>query len=175
MSLERKDSIMVEPRKVKFAAKKKENENIKFRTFLKGHADPEELDKQFLELHNELFANYDCNRCRNCCKEFYGEIPAEEVERDAVYLGLDIDQFKLTYLVSDEFGIKYRTKNMPCDFLLENGDCMLGDCKPDNCKKYPYTNQPDRMESLLGMLNAVEVCPVAYEIFERLKKIYGFR
>lgn len=41
---------MIAPRKVKFEAKKKEKENIEFRTFLKCNADEEELDKQFKEL-----------------------------------------------------------------------------------------------------------------------------
>ena len=35
---------MIAPRKVKFEAKKKENENIEFRTFLKCNADEKELD-----------------------------------------------------------------------------------------------------------------------------------
>ena len=60
---------MIAPRKVKFEAKKKENENIEFRTFLKCNADEKELDEQFKKLHEELFANYDCSRCRNCCRE----------------------------------------------------------------------------------------------------------
>ena len=38
---------MITPRKVKFEAKKKENENIEFRTFLKCNADEKELDEQF--------------------------------------------------------------------------------------------------------------------------------
>lgn len=38
---------MIAPRKVKFEAKKKENENIEFRTFLKCNADEKELDEQF--------------------------------------------------------------------------------------------------------------------------------
>jgi hypothetical protein len=49
---------MVQPRKVKFMAKKKLNENMRFRTFLKCNVDREELDKQFLHLHNELFEHY---------------------------------------------------------------------------------------------------------------------
>ena len=48
---------MITPRKVKFEAKKKENENIEFRTFLKCNADEKELDEQFKKLHEELFAN----------------------------------------------------------------------------------------------------------------------
>ena len=38
---------MIVPRKVKFEAKKRENENIEFRTFLKCNADEKELDEQF--------------------------------------------------------------------------------------------------------------------------------
>lgn len=45
---------MIPPRKVKFMAKKKENENIRFRSYLKIHADEKELDEQFLKLHNEV-------------------------------------------------------------------------------------------------------------------------
>ena len=61
---------MIAPRKVKFEAKKKGNENIEFRTFLKCNADEKELDEQFKKLHEELFAKYDCSRCRNCCKMY---------------------------------------------------------------------------------------------------------
>ena len=68
----------------------------------------------------------------------------------------------------------YHTKNIPCDFLQTDGGCLLGDFKPDSCKKYPYTDQPDRMGSLLSFLDSVSVCPVAYEILERLKQKYGF-
>jgi hypothetical protein len=32
-----------------------------------------------------------------------------------------------------------------------------------------------RLESLYSILDAVEVCPVAFEIFERLKQEYHFR
>ena len=53
---------MIAPRKVRFEAKKKENENLEFRIFLKGHADEKELDKQFKRLHDELFSTYDCSR-----------------------------------------------------------------------------------------------------------------
>jgi hypothetical protein len=69
----------------------------------------------------------------------------------------------------------YNTKHKPCDFLDDQGNCILGDCVPQNCLDYPYTDKPDRMESLLSFLEAVAVCPVAYEICERLKGHYGFQ
>jgi hypothetical protein len=166
--------MMVQPRKVKFMAKKKLNENMRFRTFLKCNADGEELDKQFLHLHNELFENYDCNGCRNCCKQYYGSIPAGEITRDAGYLNMEVSEFIDTYLVNEKAEENYRTKHKPCDFLEENGVCKLGECKPESCEKFPYTNKPGRMESLYSVLDAVEVCPVAFEIFERLKQEYHF-
>lgn len=166
---------MLEPRKVQFAAKKKENENLKFRTYLKYHADEAELDQQFLKLHNELFKDYDCSRCRNCCKMYHGQIPKDDIEQDAKYLGVTIKEFMTNYLSREEKEGMYITKHKPCDFLQQDGECKLGYCKPEDCKKYPYTNQLMRLQSLYSVLDAVSVCPLIFEMFERLKKEYGFK
>lgn len=166
---------MIHPDKIKEEAKKKEKENYRFRSYLKGHADEKKLDKQFLRLHKELFADYDCSTCRNCCKMYRGSIPEEDVEKDAKYLGITTEQFMDFFLEKNEYETGYCTKHQPCDFLQDDGTCRLGDCKPDSCRKYPYTDQPERLWSLLSVLEAVEVCPVAFEIYERLKKEYGFR
>lgn len=166
---------MIPPRKVAFEAKRKENENMRFRTYLKIHADEEDLDQRFLRLHQELFAKYDCDRCRNCCKLFRGSIPVKDIERDAANLQLSSEQFTEKYLEKSEGAEYYNTKHKPCDFLQSDGTCLLGECCPENCKKYPYTNQPERLQSLYSVLKAVEVCPVAFEIYERLKEEYGFK
>lgn len=84
---------MLSPDEVEQAAQRKENKNYKFRAFLKNHADEKELDAQFLRLHNELFADYDCSSCRNCCKLFHAEIPIADIEKDAEHLNLSTDEF----------------------------------------------------------------------------------
>jgi hypothetical protein len=71
--------------------------------------------------------------------------------------------------------MSYKTRHCPCDFLKENGDCALGECKPANCNKYPYTDQPDRIGSLLSIIESASVCPVVYEMLERLKEEYHFK
>lgn len=166
---------MLAPRKVKFEAQKRESENLEFRTFLKCNADEKELDEQFFKLHDELFAQYDCNRCRNCCKMYHGSIPEEDVEKDALYLGIAAADFVKLYLLGKDSEGNYQTKHKSCDFLMADGSCKLEDCKPESCKKYPYTNQPERLWSLYSVLDTVSVCPVAFEIYERLKKEYGFK
>lgn len=166
---------MIAPDKVAAAAQRMERKNIKFRAFLKNHADEKKLDAQFLKLHNELFKDYDCSKCRNCCKMYNAEIPMSDFEKDAAYLNMGVDDFVDTYLKTDKYGISYMTKHKSCDFLQENGECLLGENKPESCAKYPYTNQPERLHSLLSFLNHIEICPVAFEIYERLKVIYNFR
>ena len=167
---------MVVPRKVRYYAQKKEKENIRVRSWLKTNADPDELDLKFKHLHEELFAEYDCSRCRNCCREYHGLIPKKDLEKDAECLNLSVEDFRNRYLQAEEDVSEegYYTKSKPCDFLQESGECILGVCKPVNCVQYPYTDQPDRIGSLLSFLQIIEVCPVAYEICERLKIEYGF-
>lgn len=106
---------------------------------------------------------------------YHGSIPSEDWEKDAKLLDLTKEQFIEKYLIKNEVENTYETKNKPCDFLQEDGSCKLGEYRPESCKKYPYTDQPDRLQSLYSVLNAVEVCPVAFEIYERLKKEYEFR
>lgn len=166
---------MVQPDKIQEEARKKENENFRFRTFLKKFANEEELDRKFLQLHKELFADYDCSKCRNCCKMYRGCIPKKDVARDAKYLGITAEQFVDFFLEKEKYGTGYQTKHMPCDFLQDDGNCRLGDCKPDSCKKFPYTDQPERLWNMLSLLDAASVCPVVYEIFERLKCDYKQR
>ena len=106
---------------------------------------------------------------------YKGSIPKEDLEKDAEYLGITSEQFRDFFLEKNESEMGYQTKHKPCDFLQGDGSCKLGECKLDSCKKYPYTDQPERLWSLLSVLDTVEVCPVAFEIYERLKKEYGFR
>jgi len=166
--------MMVIPDKIQEAARAKEDENVRFRSYLKNHAEEEALDNQFLSLHKELFTDYDCSKCRNCCKMFRGAFEESEISEAADQLLISSQQFKDSFLQSDEILGGYETKNKPCDFLDEDGNCVLGDAKPQSCKDYPYTDQPGRLWSLYTVLNALEICPVVFEIYERLKLEYGF-
>ena len=164
---------MIEPSKLKEAFKKVEAENNAFRIYLKKHANADKLDEQFLRLHNELFANYDCNQCRNCCKELSATFEKEELGPVSAFLEMTESEFTLKY-VEEEYG-EYYLNVKPCCFLKEDGECGLETCKPAACRDYPYTDQPERLFALIGIVESTSVCPVVFEMFERLKKEYGFR
>jgi len=168
---------MVKPNEVKAKAQKLEEQNYKFRTFLKNRADDEELDAQFLLLHKELFTGYDCCKCANCCKMYRITLDNDEVRRIAVFIGSTENDFIAEYLViakpDDEK--PYKIKETPCPFLFEDGRCRIQDCKPDVCTGFPFTDQPDRLSSMYGIIEHAEVCPVVFEILERLKVMYMFR
>jgi Fe-S-cluster containining protein len=132
-------------------------------------------------LHNELFADYDCCACSNCCKTYAIPFLQSEVTVISRFLGKDENEFIDEYLVeSDEIDCdtsehkQYKTMDIPCPFLCDDGKCRIQDCKPSNCKDFPFTDKPDRLESMYAVLDFAEICPVVFEILERLKKLYRF-
>ena len=171
---------MIKPNEVQDRAQKLEEQNYKFRTFLRNRADDDELDAQFLSLHNELFTEYDCCKCANCCKSFSVFLDNDDVKRIAAHLGLSENDFVAKYLIeaepaeSDE-EMPYKFKDKPCSFLCDDGRCQIQDCKPGVCSGFPFTDQPDRLSSMYSIIGHAEVCPVVFEMLERLKVIYRFR
>ena len=165
---------MIKPSDVRSRAETLEEKNNKFRTFLKNRADPDELDKQFLDLHNELFTEYDCTLCRNCCKEYAAVLTEDEVETIAEFLELDKDEFIKQY-VEESRDDSFELRSIPCCFLGADNKCLIESCKPQNCIDYPFTNKPERLWSLFSVIDSTFVCPVVFELIERLKKTYRFR
>ena len=165
---------MVEPKNVRKEAEKRTEENLMFRRFLKLNADEKALDRQFKRLHQEIFPQYDCMKCRNCCKEYEIEIPEKDLERDAKKLGMTKDLMISMFLKRDPKSGIYTVRSETCIFLEANGNCILDNCRPLTCKEYPYTDQPGRMGSLLEVIESAEICPAVFEIYERLKEEYGF-
>ena len=163
---------MISPNNVQAAAAKRKDENLRFRTYLKIHADPDELDRQFLALHKELFTGYDCCRCGNCCRIYSTTLTEEEIVNISIYLGLTRQKFPEDHLIRGMDGLELPA---PCRFLNADGKCRLQDCKPEECKGFPYTDRPHRLESLYSVLSAAEICPVVFEILERLKELYHFK
>ena len=165
---------MIDPKMVGAAEKKIEDENVRFRSFLKNNVDSDELDGHFAAFHEELFASFDCRSCCNCCRSSDTVLTENDIKRIAAFLGVSQEQWiKDCGISKDEDGDLIISA--PCKLLLANGECSVEKVKPQTCREFPHTNKPNRMASLLGILAAASVCPIVFEILERLKKVYGFR
>ena len=163
---------MIDIKDLAILANRKEKENLRFRSYLKTHADEKELDEKFKKLHDKYFKIYDCNKCRNCCKEI--GISMDEYELDNICKYLKIDKNKFVKENLNEHYEEYYFKEHTCKFLDENNNCKIEKCLPRTCKEYPYTNKEERLFSLYSIIANASVCPVVYEILEELKKEYNF-
>ncbi len=156
---------------VKQISKKKLDENYRFRTYLKMNADEKILDRQFKKLHNKYFKDFDCSKCRNCCKVLGVSMDEREVNEICKCYNFDVNELK-NNILKESYG-EYIAH--PCPFLDEDNSCKIKDCLPRTCKEYPYTNKSERLYSLLTIVKNSEVCPVVYKILEDLKVIYNFK
>ncbi len=161
----------VTPQTVHAAALRLRAENARFRVFLKTHAKANELDRQFSRLHEELFSQFDCCQCGNCCREYRTLLTEQEIDGIAKRLNLSEEAFVEDYLVETSDGLAL---DAPCPFLGADGKCAIQDCKPEECRGFPHTDAPGRLERMYSILSFAEACPVLFEILERLKDEYHF-
>jgi Fe-S-cluster containining protein len=160
---------MLEPGKLKEAFAKVEKENWMFRSFLKGE-DEIEVDKLVHKMHRELFDKVDCIACSNCCILTRIALTPKDIEKISRRLGMMKDVFSAKYLRRNDDG-DMEIYETPCPFHTEKG-CSIYDIRPQDCRTYPHTNKTEITSRLIGLVNNCEICPVVFEIFERLKNIY---
>ena len=163
---------MISPADVHDAAAKLEKENLKFRTFLRNHADEDTLDRDFALLHKELFSEEFCIQCGNCCREYSTALNESDIAAIAKYLEITPSAFLREYTEDSCDGPEIKA---PCRFLSSDGRCEIHACKPEDCRSFPYTDKPERIWSLYNTISFASVCPLVFEILQRLKKQYGFR
>ena len=166
---------MIKPSEIRAASNKVEKENMQFRSYLKRTADSDELDQRFHDLHEELFSGYDCSECRNCCRDYTSSFSPPELEKAAECLKMSIKDFSKCFI--DNGGTKsydLLAAGPPCVFLRDGGKCLIEGARPIDCCEFPYTNKSEMITRLRGIMEYAAVCPVVFEVIERLKRIYGY-
>lgn len=153
----------------------KEQENLAFRSFVKN--DLELSDRRFnavvQETTEQVWSHIDCRTCANCCKTQQPVFSRPEAQRIATYMGMTLQDLVAHYLTSDADVGKYITQQRPCPFL-ENNLCTIYTVRPAVCKNYPHLHRNQRSR-LWQLLDNASVCPIVYNVLERLKTQVGFR
>lgn len=122
------------------------------------------------DLHKEAFSKIDCLLCANCCRTTPPIIREQDAKRIAKFLGRSVKQFTKEYLVEDYNG-EVTMNGVPCRFLNTDNSCAIYDIRPEACRRYPHTDEPEYFRRpKLNAANTV-VCPAAYYIAEKLKSI----
>lgn len=155
---------------IEILAKEKEEENWKFRGFLK-QLDIEimELDSIVHQINDEVGAQIDCTECGNCCKNVKPILDKDAISKFASGLKISIGEFREKYLSKDTIDPSKLTFNvLPCPFL-EDSKCLNYECRPKVCSSYPYLHKDKFVFRLWGVVDNYSICPIIFNVYERLK------
>jgi len=159
--------------KIKRIADRNENKNIRFRTFLKGK-DSKKLDSIVHRLNKEISSRIDCDQCGNCCMKMVPGVGDKEIDVFSKIENVSRDVFIEKYTEIDEYGDNRILKGIPCRYLKDK-KCSVSDDRPDACKSFPHLHKPHFNSRTLNMLQLYAICPIVFNVFERLKDEYRFR
>jgi uncharacterized protein len=164
------DKIITDILYIKAKAAEREEENVEFRTYLKYQdLSSEKIDAIVHDILADVTAQIDCTKCGNCCEKIRPTLDDEDIRIFAEGLGLPENQFRTQYLIHEKnFQHKIVFNTMPCPFL-EDRKCVNYDNRPKECRSYPHLHKADITGRLLGILFNYEICPIVFNVYERLK------
>lgn len=169
------DRIIREIPLVQRYAAQKEDENWRFRTFVKHRLDMEDgdLDALVRATTDEVWGQFDCTQCGNCCRSLQVVVDRADIARLAARLNLTTSEFTRRYVKYDETGDGYFAA-MPCPFLKDNL-CTVYEDRPTACRDFPYLHQQSFRTRMMMLIQNTAVCPIVYNTCEELKSKLPFR
>ena len=137
-----------------------DEENWEFRSWLKQYA-PDDIDGIVQALSQKYFALIDCTQCANCCRSLQAEFKKSELHTIAETLGRSIREFEKQFMSEGMV-------NPPCP-MLDGKLCSIYDNRPEVCRSFPHLEKPLFTSRLMGVIDNVAICPIAFNAYEELK------
>jgi Fe-S-cluster containining protein len=126
------------------------------------------LDELFHQTHDEVFSDFDCLSCANCCKSIPPRLRDADIRRIAAHLHMKPSAFAEKYIRTDDDG-DYVFNSTPCPFLEADNTCRIYEHRPLACAEYPHTDRP-RMYQILELTRKnTKVCPAVRDIMQRIE------
>jgi uncharacterized protein len=151
--------------RIKALARKREDENWEFRTYLKSHDLGDSVDRLAQQLYEEIAPQIDCTTCGNCCREEMAVLDQEDVEIFAQGLGMSPADLTAQYLVEEDHELAFE---MPCPFL-DGTLCRNYGSRPKGCRSFPHLHKKGFAGRLFSVVVNYGVCPIVFNVYERLK------
>lgn len=158
--------IITDLKLIKKIADEREDENWRFRIFLKGY-DIEKLDATVHRLYTDVSSQIDCQTCGNCCRVMRPILKQPDILRLSSHLSISQDSFLKEFLVKDEDG-DLTFRETPCPFLSDNS-CSVYENRPNDCSSFPHLHKKDFVFRLIGVIFNYSVCPIVFNVYEQLK------
>lgn len=165
--------LEIDIEKITLLGVKKEAENYRFRSFLKGQ-DSDKVDRIVHRLDKEIRAQIDCQKCGNCCNYLSPNLKDSEIEILSRVKGLTISEFMSLHVEEDSEMNEFFLKDLPCIFLNDKS-CSIYNDIPKDCTSYPHTQKNDFTSRTLGIIYNYGICPIVFNLFEKLKLEMGFK
>lgn len=160
--------------KIRYYSEKNEKKNWKFRSYLKYlDKDEYEIDEIVHRINKEITQQIDCTNCANCCKEMSPIVKKNEIIKISKRLGLSKNKFIKEYLTYDDSDEEYLINKKPCPFLKDKR-CEIYDIRPEDCRSFPHLWKNGFLSRLIGVVENYAVCPIVYNVYERLKTEFRF-
>ena len=160
---------------IKKNGKLKEEQNLRFRSFLKGQ-NSDKVDNIVHELYAEVLKSFECTECANCCIELETCFEIEEINQLTKSLKIDKDEFikQSTRQYEYDDQDKFYLNSLPCQFLKDK-KCTILSLRPEECCSFPHLHKDNFISRLLGVISYYEICPIVYNVYELLKLRFNFK
>jgi Fe-S-cluster containining protein len=152
--------IEIDLSRIEQLSQKRDDENSKFRSWLKQYA-PDDIDDLVKTSSQKYFALVDCVQCANCCRSLQTEFKKSDLHTIAKTLEQSIKAFEKQFMSEGKV-------NPPCP-MLDGKLCSIDENRPDVCRSYPHLEQPEFTSRLISVIDNVAICPIAFDAFEELK------
>lgn len=165
------DQIIREIPLIKRYSRHNENEDFRFRTFLKVELDMsnKQLDAVVLETTDEVWKHIDCKTCANCCRTLQIEVDNADIVRLAGHKSMTVSQFKRQYTaVAEDKTLHF--VSTPCPFLGEDNLCSVYEDRPKACRDFPFLHGENFRSRTLGVIEHTSDCPIVFNVWQALKK-----
>jgi Fe-S-cluster containining protein len=121
------------------------------------------------QYYEEIRKEINCCACGHCCHVMSPRLIGKDLKRLADYLTISRNELISEYLEPSKEERGYVMKKRPCPFL-ENQRCTIYDVRPDDCRSFPHMHKRDFRSGLMQVVNNCSICPIVYNVFERLKQ-----
>jgi Predicted Fe-S-cluster oxidoreductase len=128
------------------------------------------FDRTVHGIHDEVFAEIDCQQCGNCCRSLGPRFRDTDIKLICKSTGTDPKQFTEDCLKPDDEGAGFVLKALPCPFQNADNSCSDYEHRTLSCRDFPHTRSRNVQKKLVGLALDSLVCPAAFLIIERMLK-----